>query len=185
MSAEMAAKARPILLAAAHKAAQRMIVEEGIGVSWTLVAEKAAQWAAQYSYELVKGITDTTRRVLRESVTQFLREPGRTIGDLTKDLLPYFGRVRAQMIGVTETTRAFTEGEKLTVAQAQLRGWDLEPIWHVCRDILVCPMCKKNDGKAKSEGWTAPWPPAHPRCRCWITHRVGKLMPLIVLEAVA
>jgi len=165
-TASMAATVRPVLEKAALAAAERMALEPGIGVDWSLVAEDAARWASQYSYSLVTGLTDTTRRVLQEKVALFIREPGRTIGDLMGDLEPHFGEMRAQMIAVTETTRAFAEGEKVAVAQAQEYGFVMEPIWHTNRDELVCSICAPKDGQVTIE-----LPPAHPRCRCWVTHR--------------
>ena len=147
-----------------------MTSQLGIGIDWGLVAEDAARWASEYSYKLVMGITDTTRRLLQEKVAQFIREPGRTIGDLTADLEPYFGKMRAEMIAVTETTRAFAEGERKTVAEWQNYGARLEAVWHTNRDELVCPVCAALDGKPESE-WGGMDCPAHPRCRCWITHR--------------
>ena len=172
LTASMAAKVRPALEKAALAAAKRLVLDPGIGVDWSLVAEDAARWASEYSYNLVTGLMDTTRSVLQEKVTQFLREPGRTIGDLTKDLLEAgFSETRAQMIAVTETTRAFAEGEKLAVAQAQEYGFRMVAIWHTNRDELVCPICAPADGKPEPEWGMATGPPAHPRCRCWVTHR--------------
>lgn len=167
----MAATVRPLLEKAALAAAGRLVLTPGIGVDWSLVAEDAARWASEYSYNLVTGLTDTTRRVLQEKVTQFIREPGRTIGDLMADLEPYFGKMRAQMIAVTETTRAFAEGEKVSVAQAQAYGFRMVAIWHTNRDELVCSICAPADGKPEPEWGLATGPPAHPRCRCWVTHR--------------
>ena len=172
LTASMATTVRPVLERAAQEAAKRLVLDPGIGVDWSLVAEDAAQWASQYSYNLVTNLTDTTRRVLQEKVTQFIREPGRTIGDLTKDLLEAgFSETRAQMIAVTETTRAFAEGEKLAVAQAREYGFVMVAIWHTNRDELVCQICAPADGKPEGEWGLATGPPAHPRCRCWIGHR--------------
>lgn len=171
LTASMAATVRPLLEKAALAAAQRLVLDPGIGVDWGLVAEDAARWASQYSYNLVTGLTNTTRRVLQEKVTQFIREPGRTIGDLMGDLEPYFGKMRAQMIAVTETTRAFAEGEKQAVAQAREYGFRMVAIWHTNRDELVCSICASADGKPEPEWGLATGPPAHPRCRCWIGHR--------------
>ena len=171
LTAEMAAKARPILEKAARQAAKRMIVEEGIGVDWTLVAEDAARWASQYSYELVTGITNTTQRILRDNVARFIQEPGRTIGDLAKDLEPCFGKMRAQMIGVTETTRAFSEGTNITQKRLEESDIRMTRIWNTCVDEIVCPVCGPLEGKPETE-WANNFPtgpPAHPNCRCWAT----------------
>ena len=169
LTASMVATLRPVLEKAALAAAERIALEPGIGVDWALVAEDAAQWASTYSYKLVTGNTDTTQRVLQESVERFIREPGRTIGDLTADLEPYFGKMRAEMISVTEATRAFSEGERLTVTEWQKYGARLQPIWNTNRDELVCDICREK-GK-RGEITDGEYPPAHPRCRCWPTHR--------------
>jgi HK97 family phage portal protein len=161
---------RPELERMAREAGTRLIVEQGIGVDWALVAEQAALWAEQYAYDLVRGLDDTTRRVLGEAVTRFIREGG-TLGDLVDSLKPYFGEARAEAIAVTEVTRAFAQGELAAVAQAQAMGFKLEPVWQTNNDELVCSVCGPNHDKPRSKGWTVQgYPPAHPRCRCWINH---------------
>lgn len=164
---------RPDLENMAREAGETMIVS-GVGISWDLVAENAAQWARGYSYGLVGGINSTTRRVLRGSVEQFIREPGRTLGDLKDDLTPYFGDARADMIAVTEVTRAYAQGEVESVKLAEAAGYQMEQVWHTNRDELVCPICAANDGKTRSQGWTTAGPPAHVRCRCWLTSRLAQ-----------
>lgn len=141
------------------------------GVHWGLVAEDAARWAESYSYDSVEGVTDATRRVLQESVARFIRTSGRTIGDLTADLEPYFGKERAHTIAVTETTRASAEGQRLAVAQAREYGFKMVAVWHTNRDDLVCSVCEPLDGKPESEWGGVTGPPAHDGCRCSITHR--------------
>jgi hypothetical protein len=168
---------RPELERMARDGGERLIIEQGIGVDWALVAEAAAQWAGQYSYDLVRGLNDTTQRVLREAVTRFVREPGRTLGDLAKDLEPYFGERRAEVIAVTEATRAFAEGEYRSVQVAQLAGFNLRAVWQTNADELVCSLCGPLNGQP-SERWEqlSPGidvlnaPPRHPRCRCWVNH---------------
>lgn len=162
----MLADLRPEIETLALIAGQRLI-ETGIGVDWMLVAERAAAWAERYAYELVRGINERTRAVLQRQVAQYFREPTE-IGALRRQLEPIFGPVRAEMIAVTEVTRAASEGERLTVAEAQAQGMRLTPIWHTNRDELVCSICAPRDGKPILDGQ---YPPAHPRCRCWHTHR--------------
>lgn len=169
----MIADLRPQMERMAQDAGERLFVS-GIGADWTLVAEAAADWASAYSNELVSGITDTTRRVLQKNVERYIREPGTTLGDLKQSLEPYFGETRADMIAVTEVTRAFAQGEMEMAKIAGAVGIRLEPVWHTNRDELVCSVCAPNDGKMRSQGWTVQGPPAHPRCRCWITHRPAK-----------
>lgn len=146
-------------------------IANGIGVSWDLVNAAAVQWAEAYTYTLVRGITDTTARTISDAVTRYYREQGRTVGDLASELEPWFGRVRAERIAVTEITRAAAEGERIIEQEAAAVGMRLEPVWHTSRDELVCTICGPNDDKRRSEGWTVgDIPPAHPNCRCWVTH---------------
>lgn len=160
---------RSELEAMALAAAERVILVQGVGISWDQAAEAAARWAERYSYELVTSLTDTTKGMLQEKVALFIREPGRTIGDLSADLEPYFGKVRADMIAVTETTRAFSQGEQDTARIAQEMGFRLVPWWNTARDENVCNLCepKGKQGEIKDGAY----PPEHPRCRCWPTHK--------------
>lgn len=142
-----------------------------IAFDWALIAEEAASWAAMYGAELITGIGSTTQRIVAKKVANWLRTPGLTIGDLTKSLLPWFDETRAQMIAVTETTKAYAEGERILIDRATQAGLKVEPMWQTSNDEIVreCPVCWPNHRKLKSEGWTVDWPPAHPRCRCWTT----------------
>lgn len=164
----MVAGLRPELEAMALTAAEQVILVQGVGISWDQAAEAAARWAETYSYKLVTDITDTTKRMLQEKVALFIREPGRTIGDLSADLEPYFGKIRADMIAVTETTRGFSQGELDSVSIAQGMGFKLVPFWHTARDELVCNLCTPRDSQEIRDGV---FPPMHPRCRCWPTHK--------------
>jgi SPP1 gp7 family putative phage head morphogenesis protein len=134
-----------------------------------VIARDAVDWAASYTYGLVNGLNDNTQRLLRSAVSHWVETPGATIGDLRKELAPAFGEYRAQMIAVTETTRAFAQGNQIVQRELQGAGIRMERRWNTSNDELVCPVCAPNDGKFESEGWTVPEPPAHPNCRCWET----------------
>jgi hypothetical protein len=41
------------------------------------------------------------------------------------------------------------------------------PIWQTSNDERVCPICGPKHGKEITDG---KFPPAHPRCRCWVTY---------------
>lgn len=134
-----------------------------------VIARDAVDWAAEYSYRLVTNINSNTEALLRRVVSRWVETPGMTIGDLRKELAPAFGEYRAQMIAVTETTRAFAQGNQIVQRELQSAGIRMERRWNTSNDELVCPVCAPNDGKFESEGWTAAGPPAHPNCRCWET----------------
>jgi hypothetical protein len=148
-----------------------------VGVEWGLVAQDAAEWAGRYSYDLVRGLNDTTRATLRTKVRSWIDTPGLTVGDLRRELRPLFGETRAQSISVTETTRAFAEGERAVANRVRAEGLDLTAIWNTAGDDRVCPICGPNDRKPQDKWEGVEWPPAHPRCRCWPTHRWERARP--------
>lgn len=137
----------------------------GIGIDMTLINQRAADWAAGYSFELVKGIVDTTRDTLRSQIRGFF-EDQRTIGDLRDSIGRLFGPVRASMIAITETTRAASKGEEAFADELRKLGLRVTHIWHTSRDDDVCKICKPRNGKRQGDGWQE-LPPAHIGCRCW------------------
>jgi HK97 family phage portal protein len=147
-------------------AATAMLARMPVGVDWTLVAERAAEFAHEYTYELVKGIVAKTRDVVSQAVERFIRTPGETRETMEAALRPFFGDVRASRIAVTETTRAYAEGEKRVVQVAKDAGYNMRKRWNTNEDELVCPECAALDGKDPGDSD----PPLHPNCRCWITH---------------
>ena len=91
-----------------------------------------------------------------------------------------FGEQRAQMIAVTETTRAFAEGERQAGLELKEKYPDVPVVktWMTNEDERVCPICGGLDGQEVAideafefEGVEYPEPPAHPNCRCWMSSR--------------
>lgn len=146
--------------------AAQTLDETSIGADWNLVNESAARWARQYTYELVTDITDKTRRALGEKVGGYFETPT-GIGDLKESLAKLFDARRAEMIAVTEVTRAASYGAQETVKEIERNGIAMLAYWHTNNDSLVCPMCGPRNGKAQGDGWND-LPPAHPNCRCWV-----------------
>lgn len=146
-----------------------------IGFDWTLVNAEAATWARSYTYELVKGIDDTTVKVLQRLIGDFVETPGMTIGDVMAGL-PY-SESRALTIATTEITRAYASGQQLA-GQALAREFpDVQVVkrWFTNVDDRTCDLCAPLHGKevGLSEEF-APGinqPPRHPRCRCWLSTR--------------
>jgi HK97 family phage portal protein len=168
----MIADLRPQLEAMARDAMLGLAADVGVAFEWGLVAEQAAIWAEQYAGALVRGIMDTTLHLLRRKVAEFIRTPGRTIGDLKADLAPHFGEIRAQMIAVTETTTAYAQGTLFYQQALAEAGVKMVRVWHTSRDEAVCTaICVPLDGKPESV-WRDRFPggpPAHVNCRCWLT----------------
>lgn len=137
-----------------------------------IVNETARQWATEYTYDLVRGINDTTRSALQNIFETFNSTPGMTRGELEQMLTPLFGPVRASMIAVTETTR--TNAAATNAQQVYLRdqGFNLIRVWSTNADDLVCPICGPLNGRPESEwGATVGSPPAHVNCRCTVVLR--------------
>jgi len=135
-----------------------------------VIAREAADWASRYTYELIRDLTGNTQRLVTDQVGRFIQTPGMTIGQLRDALTPAFGDSRAQSIAVTETTRAYAEGNKLVQAELRRAGLEMVRYWATSRDERVCEFCGPLDGKPEDE-WGCDGPPRHSRCRCWTTMR--------------
>lgn len=161
------------------QAAEMLAAMPAIGVDWALVHEAAATWARQHAGQLVAGINAHTREALGRAVSGFF-EDGLTRGELEGQLAGLFGPVRAEMIAVTEVTRAAAEGQQGLVSEVAAQGIEMVDAWSTRNDELVCPICGPLHGR-DADGYDAGrvpyWihpvtgvrygkPPAHPRCRC-------------------
>jgi len=161
----------PIITETYLDAAERMVAGLPISVDWDLVNEGAVRWARQYTFELVRGITNTSRRAAQQAVSAFF-EQGLTFGDLETMLSRTFGPSRAEAIAVTEVTRAASEGEQEIARDLERQGVSLVPVWRTNNDELVCPICGPRHNQQIEDNF---YPPAHPRCRCWVNHEIPKV----------
>ena len=132
----------------------------GSGVDARTAAEA---WARQHAGELVKDINGTSRTLVRESVRAWLAA-GEPLEALAARLRPHFGPDRADLIAVTETTRALTQGTLASWRAAGVRRYR----WNSAGDERVCGQCGPLDGRTFRVG-LGPEPPAHPRCRCYLS----------------
>lgn len=165
---------RDAALAGAETALEGM-VEVGVGIDWAQVNQAAVDWARSYAGQLSRTITGTTQNFVRQEVAAWL-ESGERVDVLKATLEPMFGSVRAEMIAVTETTTAFAEGN-LSVWRES--GVVEQKQWRTARDELVCPICTPLDGlivDLEANGFTTDQggiglsaPPAHVRCRCFLS----------------
>lgn len=148
----------------------------GLMLDWTLPNAEAVEWARRYSGKLIKGINSTTQEGVKRVLSLWLDTPGSTMGDLfgTLDGMFAFGQSRAQMIGVTEVTRAYFEGNQAAARATETEGlvkW--RKIWRTNRDGLVCNLCRPLDGVSvigvdtEFPDGAGQGPPRHPRGRCW------------------
>lgn len=138
-------------------------------VDWTAANADAAQWAIEYGYQLIGGITDTTRAQIAREIRYFV-DNGITINQLRDRLMAgnLFSKSRAEKISVTEVTRAYAAGnEAAWRASKVVEGKE----WMTAADEIVCPICSPLSGRIvklnESFGMISR-PPAHVSCRCWI-----------------
>lgn len=149
--------------------AEQMAGADGIPpADYALVNEAAAAWARQYTFELVRGINDTSRQYLQRTINDFF-QTGMNMRALQERIARQFGTVRASRIAVTEVTRAAVEGERAIVAQLAQSGIQMAAVWQTSNDDIVCRICSPLNGLRQGDGWVYP-PPAHVGCRCWINH---------------
>ena len=142
-----------------------------IPINWDLANQAAIDFADAYSFELVGGIDNATQNFLRNEVAGFA-ESGETFQAFSRRMAdaPIFSPERARLIAITEVTRAYSEGNQVAWAES---GVTTAKEWNTANDELVCPICGPLDGeqvRLKDDfpgGFNGP--PAHPRCRCWVT----------------
>jgi SPP1 gp7 family putative phage head morphogenesis protein len=140
------------------------------GFDWEMVHEVARQWLRNMTFDLIAGIERTTSAQLRRRISEFIADGEMTMGMLSDLLAPIFGPVRAEMIAVTEVTRTFAEAE---IAAMRESGLVRRKKWQTANDELVCPICGPLNQQVVDLDENFPGgfeaPPAHPRCRCWIS----------------
>jgi len=176
---------RARLLTAAGRALQDMLqwtvndaqARFAVSVDWTLVNAAALEWAREYTIVLSDQIISTTTSATHQAIQNWI-ESGASLPELTKALEPIYGEKRAELIATTEITRIFAEANKRLWKEL---GIVKQMRWNTAHDERVCPICAPLHGKTvELEGGTwrvkvgRKWrevaaPPAHPRCRCWLT----------------
>jgi len=176
MASELQGVLQTELASAAVEQALREAAALNLDVDAVVVNQAALAWAREYSYELVSGIMDTTRGLISEAIAQFVETPGMTIGDVEELLSSAFGRTRAEMISVTEITRAYSRGSAIYQKLLRNYGLEMERVWQTCADERVCPICAPLNGQPERV-WGDVYtdgPPSHVRCRCWVNLRMKR-----------
>lgn len=137
----------------------------GFGFDWTLSNQKAHDWVSTYSFELIKGIDETSRTRTQQALQRWINS-GEPLQALTDSLSSIYGPVRAEMIAATETTRAYAQGNLIAYQDSGVvKKWQ----WQTARDERVCPVCGPLHGKEAplGESFDGVSFPAHVKCRCW------------------
>ena len=92
----------------------------GLFVNDDLVNADAAQWANQYTDTLLQQMGTTSRNGVGKIIDGWVSTPGADLGDLERQLKPYLddNQIRAWRVAVTETTRAYAEGNNIAHIRA-------------------------------------------------------------------
>ncbi|MCC7117372.1 MAG: minor capsid protein [Anaerolineales bacterium] len=153
--------------------------QAGIAFDNTLYNQRAEQWARSYTDDLLAELGTTTERIVGDAVGDWIKRDGATIGELNEALTPAFGAARANAIAVTETTRAFANGQEEAYKAEGITEW----IWRTNKDEMVCKYCGGANNKTvkigepfghDAKGNPVTKPPFHPNCRCWVAPKVSK-----------
>lgn len=153
--------------------------DAGLAIDWELVNTAVADWARAMSFDLTYAneysISKSTANALRRAIANFIESPDMSMNELARQVEGLFDAVRGEMIAITEVTRAFAAGNQT--------AWETSKVvegkqWNTAVDELVCPICGPLNGKVVKLGETFggfyDYPPAHPRCRCWLSPVVYK-----------
>lgn len=133
----------------------------------------AIEWAINNTTNVVAAITKTNVEVFVEKFEKWANT-GQPLSALLEMLEPHYGSVRGEMIGVTETTRAFES--------AKLLAWKLTNLvkgkrWNNVNDRYVSDICIDLGGKQVDiddkfidiHGKEHDGPPGHVRCRSYLS----------------
>lgn len=144
-------------------------LEFSIGTDVTMLQAEAADWARRYSFDLVKDLTDTTRKNLQKNVSAWIESGSVELGDLQKLISPAFGDARAGRISQTEVTRAWSQGRNALWRES---GIVKKKRWATMLGMPnICPICQDLHGRVTVLGQPYPGhpnifepPDPHPGC---------------------
>lgn len=184
------AEVEPTILDQMSQAATLAAVGSNVA-DWETVAEQALNFARTYYLDgsnlgAIPSLNETSRRMFEGRFSQWLAGElpgqggrtqagtltGRGLPDLIASLEPVFGPTRAERIAVTETTRIWTQAQRVADRNVEeIAGYRLL----TSADDRVCEICGPLYGQTREKGvllWEHPsmgpiqGPPFHPRCRC-------------------
>ena len=155
----------------ARDAYDDLAAQVDVGGYWGLVNQAALDWAGTHAATRVTNVTETTKQLVRDKVQDWIASPA-PLPDLTKELEPYFGKVRAKRIAVTEVTNTYAQANLITWRTS---GFVHRKRWHTAGQN-VCEICLSLDGQdvgindlfTDYAGNTYDAPTAHVNCKCYI-----------------
>jgi hypothetical protein len=164
-----------------------MIGEMGLKISFDLKNPRAVNYLRDYGAKLVKGINETTQKVLQTLIAQGAEE-GWSYKRTAAEIISRFEEFavgkpqehidsRAHLIAITETGNAYEEGNRIVAKDMQDAGIEQEKFWSTVGDEKVSEGCRENE----EAGWIPidqAFPSGHqrplrfPGCRCIANYRM-------------
>jgi hypothetical protein len=144
-----------------------------LGYEFDHTNEASVEWAKTRAGNMVSEITQTTRKMIRETITGLL-EGETSWEDAHEELEAVFlDAARVKTIAHTEVMAAANQGQMQAWDQAVKDGWldgDEKMVWIVTPDDKLCEICEEFEDMQVPLGEQFPegGPPAHPNCRCTI-----------------
>jgi len=149
-------------------AATTLVGTINVSLGGEVYKEAVREWAQQHAYELSRYLTDNTRQIVGDAITQYLETPGMTRAELEELLSPAFGAQRASTIAVTEVTASITAGTRAAVEEAEAAGLSVREVWRT-QDGGCDEICHPLEGTYRGDGWDlGPPDDSHPNCACWL-----------------
>lgn len=140
----------------------QQLLGAAVEIDLDLLATAAMEYAEEYTFELVSLLTETGQAALQQEFADWILS-GDPLPALIDNLTMMFGPVRAEMIGVTETTRIFFDSNVLAWKEYGVDKYRFNTAF----DDIVCPICEPDNGKVFDLDDTENYAPRHVRCRCW------------------
>lgn len=161
--------------ALAYNATLKAIKRTGGGL-FDVLADGVTEWVDGHVGDMVAGITDTSKAVLKGEITAGI-EAGESIADIAKRLKATsesWSDARAMLIARTETASAFGAAHQLAAEQV-VADFDVQMVktWRSARDSRVRPDHRELDGETVpidepfSNGLMQP---GEPNCRCVVLY---------------
>jgi len=149
-------------------------------LDWDIYNEQAVAWLNNWRDTVFADFNATTRDTLTDAINEWVLS-GEALPVLEAKFTTLLSEQRAEMIATTEVTRMYAEGN---IAAWKATGVVSANTWRTAEDELVCPICAPLANKTvalDSNGFTTEEfglglnaPPAHPRCRCWLSPVVSE-----------
>jgi len=146
--------------------------EYAIPIAFDTLQDAIMQSARKQVAGLVRGATDTTRKLIRESVAQSIAL-GEDANEATERLMNIIDNpIRAETISQTEPVNAFQTGYNLYAKQtgAISKEWDgLPGACQICTPLIGTTV-GIDEKFVLPNGTELEHPAGHPRCRCSVIY---------------